>query len=243
VIGMHTDELDWATNSWTIPSHRSKNRRAHHVPLSSLSRKLIRRALALATVADFSDDPDAPMPKAVLAYRGPIFPTATGEAVNRHVLSRAMNRVCEKLTIEDATAHDLRRTGASMMASERCGVRGEVIARILNHTPLTRRAGAVGRDDRGDVRAKMKELLFRHGGVLSAQHKLDKRLSRERRSKSMLRFSQLVSALNKQPWHAAPKPEKSVVVRDRRWSCRTNGIIATDRNSLKSASNKATYPC
>jgi integrase len=136
VIGMHTDEIDWATSSWTIPSHRSKNRRAHHVPLSNLSRRLIRQALALATVVDFSDDPNAPLPKAVLAYRGPIFPTATGEAVIRHVLSRAMNRVCEKLSIEDATAHDLRRTGASMMASERCGVRGEVIARILNHTPL-----------------------------------------------------------------------------------------------------------
>ena len=47
-----------------------------------------------------------------------------------------MSRVCEKLEIVNGTAHDLRRTAASMMASERCGVRGEVIARILNHTPL-----------------------------------------------------------------------------------------------------------
>ena len=31
----------------------------------------------------------------------------------------------------------------------------------------------------------------------------------DRLSRSMLRFSQLVSALNRQPWHAAPKPEKS----------------------------------
>lgn len=41
-----------------------------------------------------------------------------------------------KLNIVNGTAHDLRRTGASMMAYERCGVRVEVIARILNHTPL-----------------------------------------------------------------------------------------------------------
>ncbi|KCZ97622.1 integrase family protein [Hyphomonas polymorpha PS728] len=47
-----------------------------------------------------------------------------------------MSRIREKLNIDNATAHDLRHTGASMMASERCGVRGEVIARILNHTPL-----------------------------------------------------------------------------------------------------------
>jgi len=70
-------------------------------------------------------------------YRGPVFPAADADrSVERHVISRAMSRVCEKLKIEDATAHDLRRTGASMMASERCGVRGDVIARILNHTPL-----------------------------------------------------------------------------------------------------------
>ncbi len=137
ISGMHTDELDWATNSWTIPSHRSKNRRAHHVPLSGLSRRLVVRALALATAADLPADLNAPLPKAIAAYRGPVFPAASGDRpVERHVISRAMNRVCEKLGIEDATAHDLRRTGASMMASERCGVRGEVIARILNHTPL-----------------------------------------------------------------------------------------------------------
>lgn len=137
VIGMHTDELDWATNSWTIPGHRSKNRRAHHVPLSGLSQRLVQRALSLATATDLPEAPGAPLPKAISAYRGPVFPAVTRDrSVERAVVSRAMSRVCEKLQIEDATAHDLRRTGASMMASERCGVRGEVIARILNHTPL-----------------------------------------------------------------------------------------------------------
>ncbi len=137
ISGMHTDELDWTTNSWTIPSHRSKNRRAHHVPLSKLSRRLVVRALALANAADPPADLNAPLPKAIAAYRGPVFPATSGDRpVERHVISRAMSRVCEKLGIEDASAHDLRRTGASMMASERCGVRGEVIARILNHTPL-----------------------------------------------------------------------------------------------------------
>jgi integrase len=58
---------------------------------------------------------------------------ATGRSI---VVTRALSRVSEKLEIVNGTAHDLQRTGASMMASERCGVRGEVIARILNHTPL-----------------------------------------------------------------------------------------------------------
>lgn len=137
VIGMQTDELDWTTRSWVIASARSKNRRAHHVPLSSLSQLLIRRALALATATNISDDIDAPLPRLVADYRGPVFPAIHGNGpVDRHVVTRAMSRVCEKLDIVNGTAHDLRRTGASMMASERCGIRGEVIARILNHTPL-----------------------------------------------------------------------------------------------------------
>jgi integrase len=71
------------------------------------------------------------------AYVGPLFPAADRRAsMDRHVITRAMKRACEKLGIDDATPHDLRRTGASVLASERCGVRGEVIARLLNHTPL-----------------------------------------------------------------------------------------------------------
>lgn len=137
VIGMHTDELDWTTRSWVIASTRSKNRRAHHVPLSSLSQVLIRRALALAAATRVQDDIDKPLPRLVAEYRGPVFPAIHGNGpVDRHVVTRAMSRVCEKLEIVNGTAHDLRRTGASMMASERCGVRGEVIARVLNHTPL-----------------------------------------------------------------------------------------------------------
>lgn len=77
------------------------------------------------------------MPRLVADYRGHVFPAIHGNGpVDRHVVTRAMSRIRVELNIDNATAHDLRRTGASMMASERCGVRGEVIARILNHTPL-----------------------------------------------------------------------------------------------------------
>ncbi|KCZ99665.1 integrase family protein [Hyphomonas polymorpha PS728] len=47
-----------------------------------------------------------------------------------------MRRIREKHNIDNETAQDLRHTGANTMASERSGGRGEVIARILNHTPL-----------------------------------------------------------------------------------------------------------
>lgn len=137
VVGIEASEIDWSVSSWIIPAARSKNGRAHFVPLSKLARRLVRRALILASAAPDSGNVDAQPPKAALAYNGPLFPAVDRtKPSERHVLSRAMKRACEKLGVEDATPHDLRRTGASMLASERCGVPGEIIARILNHTPL-----------------------------------------------------------------------------------------------------------
>ena len=46
-----------------------------------------------------------------------------------------MARLCETAGLKDLSAHDLRRTASTLMASERIGVLGEVIARILNHAP------------------------------------------------------------------------------------------------------------
>jgi len=137
VIGMHSSEIDWKTLSWTIPAGRSKNKRSHHVPLSHLSAQLVRKALVLASAADDDGDVDGPLPKVAARYAGPLFPSVDpSKPTDRHVITRAMQRACTKLNLTDATPHDLRRTGASMLASERCGVRGEVISRILNHTPL-----------------------------------------------------------------------------------------------------------
>ena len=50
-------------------------------------------------------------------------------------MSRGMARVLQEAGIKGASAHDLRRTGASFMASSRCRVLTEIISRVLNHTP------------------------------------------------------------------------------------------------------------
>jgi integrase len=125
VMGMHTDEIDLEAKTWTLPAHRSKNRRSHFIPLSNLACDLIGEAMAINA-------------NGATAYSGPLFPSSTkpGQSSERAVLTRAMKRCCNELGIVDATPHDLRRTGASMMASELCKVPGEIIARILNHTPI-----------------------------------------------------------------------------------------------------------
>jgi integrase len=78
VIGLPRDELGWPTRSWVVASARSKNRRAHHVPLSSLSQLLIRRALALATATSVSADIERPLPRLVTEYWRPVFPAIHG---------------------------------------------------------------------------------------------------------------------------------------------------------------------
>ncbi|MEN9844723.1 MAG: hypothetical protein RLZZ612_2552 [Pseudomonadota bacterium] len=125
VMGMHTDEVDLEAKTWTLPANRSKNRRSHFIPLSNLACDLIREARAINA-------------NGATTYSGPLFPSSTkpGQSSERAVLTRAMKRCCDGLGIVDATPHDLRRTGASMMASELCKVPGEIIARVLNHTPI-----------------------------------------------------------------------------------------------------------
>jgi integrase len=54
----------------------------------------------------------------------------------KHILPR-MGRALKAAGIENATAHDLRRAGSSMMASPRYKISTEVISRVLNHTPAS----------------------------------------------------------------------------------------------------------
>ena len=134
VMGLHTSEIDLEAKTWTLPAHRSKNRRSHFVPLSDAACHLIRQAIAMHDLERLgASRTENPAP-----YSGPIFPSSTkiGQSSERAVLTRAMKRCCNSLGIVDASPHDLRRTGASLMASEICKVPGEIIARILNHTAI-----------------------------------------------------------------------------------------------------------
>ena len=67
----------------------------------------------------------------------PIFPSPRDptNSVERMSLARAMSRLIVSAGIEDASPHDLRRTAATCMASERIGALTEVVARVLNHAP------------------------------------------------------------------------------------------------------------
>ena len=109
VTGMHRKEIDgdW----WTIPKERSKNGKAHRVPLSPLAKQLIREASG--------DEYLFPSPR----KEGPIEPRALINAL-------AKNR--DVLGDDRFTVHDLRRTASTRMAE--ISISRFEIGKVLNHT-------------------------------------------------------------------------------------------------------------
>jgi integrase len=119
VLGMAKSELDLARGLWTIPAERMKGKRTHVVPLSSWAVELIQEAIDLAEarsspyVFPGKNRPNQPM-------RGPS-------------MNWAFNTVLWALQIEDGTVHDLRRTGSTLMTSERLSVSPFIRSKVLAH--------------------------------------------------------------------------------------------------------------
>ena len=98
---------------WTVPAARSKNGRAHYVPISALAGEQINEALTLA-----NDNPA-------------VFPSRAGQVAG-HALAVAMARIGATIGAKDwPTPHDLRRTCATRLAA--AGIRAEDVRAVLNH--------------------------------------------------------------------------------------------------------------
>lgn len=105
---MRWSEIDFEAKTWVIPSERSKNGKAHVVPLSAFSLGM------LAEVPRFLDCNDY------------VFTTTRKSPVSG--FSKALCRLSEG---SDWRWHDLRRTAATGMA--RLSVAPHVVEKILNH--------------------------------------------------------------------------------------------------------------
>ena len=110
VGGMGRQEVDLEKAIWVIPSERTKNRRAHEVPLSPLAVEVL---IALVEGTD----------------RAFVFGLGDGPFSG---WSRAKARLDRKCGVENWTLHDLRRTFVTELAE--MGVMPHVIEAIVNHT-------------------------------------------------------------------------------------------------------------
>ena len=115
---------------WTIPAPRSKNGKAHVIPLSDLAVQQLQRARERG-------DGDREF-----VFRSP---SRAGRPITGHALAVAMARLAKSegcpssIAESPPTPHDLRRSAATRLAA--LGIAGETISAALNH----QKAGVTGR--------------------------------------------------------------------------------------------------
>lgn len=121
IAGLCAEEIDISARLWTIPASRFKGKRAQTIPLTSMAMGILEQAFG------------GPAHE----WSGFAFPNALHEnqPMERMSLTRAMHVIVDGIGIERATPHDLRRTMATYMASEKVGVAPHVITAVLGHSP------------------------------------------------------------------------------------------------------------
>ena len=117
ICGMTESELDLARGLWTIPAERSKNGKAHTVPLSGTALDLIAEARTTAI--------------------GNRLIARSSEAVAQALIYR-INR----LPVQDWTAHDLRRSVCTHLAQ--MGFPPLTIGACVNHRQVTKGGVTLG---------------------------------------------------------------------------------------------------
>lgn len=108
VTALDASEIDQEARAWVIPAERFKTKRAHVVPLSPAAWQILEDAFAGN-------------------WGGRAFP------MTRQHATRLMRLTVKAGKLTRATPHDLRRTGATLLASERVGVPPHVVAAALGH--------------------------------------------------------------------------------------------------------------
>lgn len=132
VAGMRRSELDLDQATWTIPAGRGKSSRTEIVPLPPHAVSLIREALVLSAAAPGGPgDPGFPSPR------------SRDKPMGEGAVTHLMHLVVAALGLRQLSPHDLRRTGATAMASERLGIMPIVISRVLGQANDTSGAAAV----------------------------------------------------------------------------------------------------
>jgi integrase len=132
VAGMRLDELDLDQGIWTIPAARMKGGQGHIVPLPPKAVTLIREAMTLAKQGRESTPPV-------------VFPGARDaqKSIRPDSVTHTMRDLMAALGLRNASPHDLRRTGATNLVTERLGFAPFVVSKVLGHRSDTGGAAAV----------------------------------------------------------------------------------------------------
>ena len=115
VAGAPWSEFDLEEKVWEIPGERTKNGRAHRVPLSGLAVTLLEEIRDAGAESEW------------------LFPSRKpGQPIDPPAISHAVRNNLETIGIEQFTPHDLRRTAASHMTE--LGTPRLTVEKLLNHS-------------------------------------------------------------------------------------------------------------
>jgi integrase len=149
VAGMRWGELDLAAGTWTLPTERTKARRAHVVPLPSLAVEIL-RARRPGTLADA----DLVLP--VLSR--------AGRLVSFDAWNWVKSIVTKSSGLQGWRWHDLRRTFVTLCAE--AGGNVAVLDSILNHASSVTRAGVIGVYQRATLLEPARVVMRQWDGIL-----------------------------------------------------------------------------
>jgi integrase len=149
VGGIADDELDLAGRLWTLPGERTKNGRAHEVPLSDAALHILRAA------------PRRDQRAFLFGMGEGSFSGWSGakELLDDRMLATIKDRAGKKAKLAPWRLHDLRRTMATRMTDD-LGVQPHVVEAILNHVS-GHKAGVAGIYNRALYRAEKRQALDR----------------------------------------------------------------------------------
>jgi integrase len=140
VCGMRWSEIDMETDVWSLPPERTKNKRAHALPLPPMAMEIIRPVPHMLG-RDF-----------LFGERSSVLGFTQQAEAKRDLDTRLCDRV------RTWTLHDLRRTAATKMAD--IGIQPHVIEAVLNHVS-GHKAGVAGIYNRSAYQKEMKTALLR----------------------------------------------------------------------------------
>jgi integrase len=126
VAGMRWPELNLDAGQWTLPAHRTKNKREHFVPLSEPVLALLKERHAEQKATNITSD----------------FVFTSGGPRPFSGWSRSKKRLDGRINISAWTLHDLRRTLATRMAED-LAIPPHIIETMINHVSGVR-SGVAG---------------------------------------------------------------------------------------------------
>jgi integrase len=145
VASMTWDELNQDKQEWSLPAHRTKNNRAHVVPLGDLAIDSLDK-LALAR----------PWPRKGLVFTTTASTPISGFSRMKRRLDHFIAKMADHRVVPSWRLHDLRRTMATNL--QRLGVRFEVTEALLNHVGSAR-SGVAGVYQRHDWREEKRQAI------------------------------------------------------------------------------------